>query len=66
MYICLLLKKGLSGFLKGIKVLIGHRFFSTVGVVTTSIAEGIRIYDHQQVYRKAAKAQGTINCQFGF
>ncbi len=46
--------RGLSGFLKGIKVLIGHRFFLTVGVEKTSIARGIRTYDHQQVYRKAA------------
>jgi len=46
--------------------LIGHRLFPTVGVVKTSIARGIRIYDHKQVYRKATQAQGIIRRQSVF
>ncbi len=47
-------------------MLIGHIFFSTAGVAKALIAKGIRIYDQQQVYRKAAEAQETISRQLGF
>jgi hypothetical protein len=45
---------GQSGFCKGFKVLISHRFPSKFDVVRTSNERGCGIYDYQQAYRKIA------------
>ena len=47
-------EKGQSGFCKGFKVLISHRFPSIFGVAKASNERGCGIYDHQQAYRKIA------------
>jgi hypothetical protein len=45
---------GQSGFRKGLKVLISHRFPSKFDVVKVSNERGGGIYDYQQAYRKTA------------
>ena len=43
---------GLSGFRKGFKVLISHRFPSKFDVVKASNKRGYGVYDYKQAYRK--------------
>jgi hypothetical protein len=50
----MLKKMGQSGFCKGFKVLISHRFPSKFDVAKTSNERGCGIYDYQQAYRKIA------------
>jgi hypothetical protein len=45
---------GQSGFRKGCKGLISHRFPSKFDVVKESNERGCGIYDYQQAYRKTA------------
>jgi hypothetical protein len=47
-------KWGQSGFRKGFKVLISHRFPSKFDIAKTSNERGCGIYDYQQAYRKIA------------
>jgi aerobic-type carbon monoxide dehydrogenase small subunit (CoxS/CutS family) len=43
-----------SGFCKGFKVMVSHRFLSKFDVSKTSNKRGCGIYDYQQAYRKTA------------